>query len=179
MTLQTTLNEIKSHDPCESVWKTLLKSLNKTKVDDTKVSLRHIIESNGLSDALWCLRLWPEHDKEWRLLAVSYAREVQHLMKDPRSIRALDVAEAYAKGEATKEELIKAKKEAFAAYVYAAYVASYAASDASDAASDASDAASDAVYAASDASDASANVASMKSKQKVLLLKAIDKIENM
>jgi uncharacterized membrane protein len=38
-------------------------------------------------------------------MAVRFAREIQHLMKDTRSIEALDVAERYSKGEATDEEL--------------------------------------------------------------------------
>lgn len=44
-------------------------------------------------------------DKELRLFAVWSARQVQHLMTDPRSIEALDVAERYANGNATREEL--------------------------------------------------------------------------
>lgn len=44
-------------------------------------------------------------DRNLRLFAVKCARRVQHLMKDKRSIEALDVAERYANGDATKEEL--------------------------------------------------------------------------
>ena len=44
-------------------------------------------------------------DKTLRLFAVWCARQVQHLMTDHRSIAALDVAERYANGEATREEL--------------------------------------------------------------------------
>ena len=39
-----------------------------------------------------------------RLFAVWCARQVQHLMKDPRSIAALDVAHRFAMGEASNEE---------------------------------------------------------------------------
>jgi hypothetical protein len=45
------------------------------------------------------------NDKTLRLFAVGCARKVQHLMKDQRSIDALDVAERYANGNATKDEL--------------------------------------------------------------------------
>jgi hypothetical protein len=45
------------------------------------------------------------NDKILRLFAVGCARKVQHLMKDQRSIDALDVAERYANGNATKDEL--------------------------------------------------------------------------
>jgi len=47
-------------------------------------------------------------DRELRLFAVWCARQVQHLMTDPRSIAALDVAERHANGEATDEELAAA-----------------------------------------------------------------------
>lgn len=47
-------------------------------------------------------------DAQLRLFAVRCARRVQHLMTDPRSIAALDVAERHAKGEATDKELAAA-----------------------------------------------------------------------
>jgi len=47
-------------------------------------------------------------DQELRLFAVWCARQVQHLMSDPRSIAALDVAERHANGNATHAELAAA-----------------------------------------------------------------------
>jgi hypothetical protein len=44
------------------------------------------------------------NDRVLRLFAVWCARQVQHLMTDPRSIAALDVAEKYANGKATENE---------------------------------------------------------------------------
>lgn len=61
-----------------------------------------------------------------RLFAVRCARRVQHLMADPRSIAALNVAERHAKGEATDDELVTA----WAAAVAAAEAAEAAAADA-------------------------------------------------
>ena len=58
-------------------------------------------------------------DRDLRLFAVRCARRVHHLMKDQRSVAALDVAERYAKGEATDEELAAARDAA----AYAAYAA--------------------------------------------------------
>ena len=55
-------------------------------------------------------------DRELRLIAVKCARQVQHLMKDERSINALDVAERFANGEATQEELNAAWEAARAAW---------------------------------------------------------------
>ena len=54
-------------------------------------------------------------DKTLRLFAVWCARQVQHLMTDHRSIAALDVAERYANGEATREELDAALSAAWSA----------------------------------------------------------------
>ena len=59
-------------------------------------------------------------DKTLRLFAVACARRVQHLMKDKRSLDALDVAERYANGNATKEELAAARDAARDAAWYAA-----------------------------------------------------------
>jgi hypothetical protein len=64
-----------------------------------------ILDSNGLDDTLWVLRAVTNHDREIRLYAVWCARQVQHLVTDRRSIDALDVAEQFAKGEVTEEQL--------------------------------------------------------------------------
>jgi len=113
--MNTTLNLIRSHSPCEEGWYELLKHLGKTKADDEPLSLATILESNGLEDALWCLRAVPNCHKEARLYAVWCARQVQHLMTDPRSLSALDVAERHANNEATDEELAAACDAARAA----------------------------------------------------------------
>ena len=47
-------------------------------------------------------------DKTLRLFAVWCARRVQHLMKDKRSVATIDVAERFAHGNATAEELATA-----------------------------------------------------------------------
>ena len=106
--MQTTLNKIREHQPCKEGWEKLLKNLKKTKSDDEPLLLLTILDSNGLDDALWCMRAIDGRDKEIRLYAVWCARQVQHLMKDPRSLAALDVAERFANGEATVEELAAA-----------------------------------------------------------------------
>lgn len=103
--MNTTLNAIRAHSPCSDGWAKLLTNLGKTKADDEPLAITTILESNGLNDALWCLRAVTSRDQEIRLLAVEYARSVQHLMPDPRSLTALDVAERYANGLATRGEL--------------------------------------------------------------------------
>ena len=139
----TTLNAIRMHRPCADGWKKLLTHLGKTTADDEPLDLLTILDSNGLDDALWCLRAMPEHDKHWRLYAVWCARQVQHLMTDERSIAALDVAERHAHGRATDTELYAA--EAAAGDATGAWAAWDAARDAAgDAAWAARDAAGDA-----------------------------------
>ena len=77
-------------------------------------------------------------DKDMRLFAVWCAREALKLIDtpDPRSVKACDVAESFANGNATNEELAAARDAAW---------------DAWDAARDAAWAAGDAAWAAWDA----------------------------
>lgn len=101
--MNTTLNEIRKHNPCVEGWTKLLKHLSKTAADDEPLPILTIMDSNGLDDALWCLRAVTGHEREIRLYAVWCARQVQHLMTDERSIAALQVAEDFANGVATAE----------------------------------------------------------------------------
>lgn len=110
--MKTTLSKIRKHQPCKDGWEKLLRHLNKTQPDDEPLPLEEILDSNGFNDALWCLRAVEGHDREMRLYAVWCARQVQHLMADPRSVAALDVAERYARGQASLEELEAAWEEA-------------------------------------------------------------------
>jgi len=102
--ITTTLNKIRERHPCTEGWKKLLGHLGKTEADDEPLLFSVILKSNGLGDALWCCRAAPEYDKQWRLYTVWCARQVQHLMKDQRSIDALDVAERFAHRLATQAE---------------------------------------------------------------------------
>jgi hypothetical protein len=75
-------------------------------------------------------------DRELRLFAVHCAQSVQHLLTDPRSIRAIDVAERYANGEATEGELAAARAADRAADRAAARAAAWDAARAADRAAD-------------------------------------------
>jgi len=103
--MKTTLNQIQEKSPSIGTWRKLLTSLGKTKADDDPVTIAQIIDSNGIADALWCLRAVQGRDHEIRLYAVWCARQVQHMMTNPRSLAALNVAERFAIGEETKAEL--------------------------------------------------------------------------
>ena len=141
--LTTTLNRIRDYSPCHGGWTKLLKGLGKTHGDDEALEYATILRINGLDDALWCARCEPQHAEEWRLYAIWCARQVQHLMTDERSIKALDVAEKFARGGASRAALDAAGDAAWDAAGDAARAA------ARDAAGDAAwDAAGDAARAA-------------------------------
>jgi hypothetical protein len=78
MTTYTTLNKIRAYSPCGGGWGKLLRHLGKTQADDEPLALVTILDSNGLDDALWCLRACDGIDREARLYAVWCARQVQH-----------------------------------------------------------------------------------------------------
>ena len=130
---------------------------------DQPIPLEEIADRLGLQEALWATRCLEGHDRDLRLYGVWAVREIQHLLKDPRSRKVLDVAEAFANGEATAEELEEARADAYDAYAaaYAAYRAYAAAYD------DASAAAS----AAAAYDDARAARAAAEAKQKAMFIK--------
>jgi hypothetical protein len=102
-------------------------------------------------------------DRTLRKFAVWSARQVQHLMRDPRSTHALDVAERHADGLATDEDLAAARDAAWDAARAAAEATARAAARAAAwaAALDAARAAAEATAraAARDAAWAAAGVA--------------------
>jgi hypothetical protein len=101
---------------------------------------------------LWIAKRQGVNIKQLTLAKVKCASLVKHLMKDDRSLKALEVAEKFALGEATIDELRAAAHAADAvAYAYAAYAAADAA--------DADAAAYAAAYAAYAAVDAAAYAA--------------------
>ena len=164
--LTTTLNKIKEHNPCVSGYKKALEHFQDTDL----IHLTDILESNGVEDAIWCLRVWPEYDREWRLFAVWCARQVQHNMIDQRSVDALDVVERYANGLATSDDLSEARDAAWSAARDADAAAAAAARSAAWAAEVAARSAALAAAAAAARSAA-------RSAQKIKLLEIIDKIE--
>jgi len=99
--MKTTLNKIRKFSPCESGWTKLLKHLGKTQADDEPLDFLTILKSNGLDDALWCLKSAPiDCQLNVRMYAVWCAKQVEHLMNDD-SKNALVVAQNHALGLAT------------------------------------------------------------------------------
>jgi len=102
-----TKQDILNLDPCHSIEK-----YNITK----PISLISILERDDVesSDKVWLVTKFLT-DKTNRLFAVWCARQVLTKDSDPRSIEACNVAERYANGEATNEELDVARAAAWAA----------------------------------------------------------------
>jgi len=106
-----TIEDIRSWDPCYDPRKHLPDNWSGTALDILR------LDTVPPEDRLWVV-LRPEilDDKTMRLFAVWCARSVQHLMSDPRSVAAIDVAEKFANGNATEAELVAARAEAWRAW---------------------------------------------------------------
>ena len=139
MNLQTTLNIIRAAKPCADGWEKLLKSLPADIDHDAPISFLHILESNGLHDALWALRcVLPsqerDRDREARLFACDCAESVLHIFEakfpdDTRPRECISLSRRFAVGEATTEELCAAWVAAWDAAADAAWAAADAARD--------------------------------------------------
>lgn len=125
--LTTTLKQLRSAGACYDGYNKLVRSLQKLPftMDDEdldtyirfnhkeEINLLDILKSNGIDDCLWSFRATTQNcDKVARLIAVKCVREVQNLITDPRSLNAIDVAERFARGEATEEERAAAQSAA-------------------------------------------------------------------
>ena len=123
--MKTTLNKIRDKKPCKEGWEKLLTHLKKTKADDEELSLLTVLKSNGVEDAIWCLRAVDDCDRDARLFAVWCARQVQHLITDQRSIDTIDAAERFADGLMARNDLNAARAAARGAAWDAAWAAAW------------------------------------------------------
>ena len=138
--ITTTLNKIREHSPCQDGWIKLNKTLGKEYGGDTAVKFSQIVQSNGIVDALWCLRsICPEHKKEVCLYAVDCAERVLPIYENkyPNDSRVRDCINAtkrYLNNEISLEELrvFRRAADAAAADAYAADAYAAAAADAAD-----------------------------------------------
>lgn len=126
---RVTLADLRKHGACYEGYNRVVRSLQGkpfTEKDEIRnsylqssskqqISLISVVESNGLVDALWATRCLVGEDRNLRLYAVWCVRQVQHLLSDKRSLSALGVAEAFANGNASMEELREAQAAAMAA----------------------------------------------------------------
>lgn len=169
--MKTTFQKIKDNDPCSDGWNKLIRSVKNFDLD-TEVSIKQILDSNGIGDAVWALRAFEMPDKEARLFIADVAEISLQIYKKhcPNGLRprhAIEVARKFANGEITETELASAsaaaraasRNTAWAASIYAASAAAWAASS-SAARVAAWDASSDAARAAAwDAGSVAGSVA--------------------
>jgi len=130
--METTLNKIKQHHPCKEGWKRLLKSLNKTEVDNDALSLITILKSNGIKDAIWCLRCFDYLD--YCLFLAGIAESVLPIYeKNNNSLKPCKCIQAIRDFKAGKIGKVELKDAAYIAAADAADVAyntTYIAADA-------------------------------------------------
>jgi len=127
---------------------------------------------------LWLAKRLKVDDRKLTLAKFKCANQVRHLIKDQRSIAALDAAEKYGNGEISRDELNAAAAAAYAVAAYAAAaayaVAAYAAADAAVAAYAAADAAVAAAAAYADAAVAVAAAAAYAAADAAVAVAAAD-----
>ena len=158
--MKITIADIHAKNPCYDPTKYLPENWSGTLCDILRV------DAAPAADRIWCVTQFLD-DRTNRLFAVWCARESLKIVTNPdsRSVAACDVAERFANGEATAEELVAARDAAYAADAYAA--AAYAA--ARDAAYAAARDAAYAAYAA-DAAYAAEAAYAAKAKMQVCIL---------
>ncbi|MFM7468043.1 MAG: putative immunity protein, partial [Vampirovibrionales bacterium] len=118
MTVYTTLNKIRYYKAqgfdfraAKRFWKTLLFSLNKKKADDEPVALISVLHSNGLGDAIWCLRtISDEHRYKIVLFAADVAERVLPLFEkqyptDLRPRQTIHAARDFVAGKIGEKEI--------------------------------------------------------------------------
>ena len=109
-TFTITINDIRSWEPCYDPARFLPEGWQGTALDILAVG------ECSVDDRLWVvLREECIDDRTIRLFAVWCARQALALIDDPdpRSVAACDVAERYANGDATSEELAAARAAAW------------------------------------------------------------------
>ena len=145
-------NQIRAFSPCASGWQKLLKHLGKVVADDEQIPFVTILESNGVRDAIWCMRVnWFEHKEQY----------MEFVTACSNAAAAYADAAAAAYADAADDAYDAYADAAYAAYAaevaYAAYAADAAAAAAyTAAAANAAAAAYAATYAAAAADDATA-----------------------
>ena len=169
-----TLQEIRDHSPCQSGWKKLTKAVGNDMT--TKLSIGDVVISNGLTDALWCLRCL---DPRKRVAAImptvkrasvytddqrvhDCINDIEKWLAGDNSITLFAVEEATRAAQAAEQA---AKSAAWAA----AQAAAWAARTAARAEEAAEQAARSAAWAARTAADAEAQEAERELQKSDLL----------
>jgi len=126
--LKTTLGAILKHGPCglrhgdNCGWDKLTAGLG-TRCLETEVTIKQILEINGVQDAFWALRCWD--CEKYCILLTDVAESVLPIFEtrfsdDNCRRTAIEAIRKYAKNEITLYEFLTADAAAAAAYAYAA-----------------------------------------------------------
>lgn len=141
--IHTTFRQLKEAGACSERYRYLARKLGGVKKHgkDTPITLKQILDINGLDDALWALRACNDSERFSRLLACDCAGRVLPIYEaqypeDDRPRKAIEIARRYANGEVTLDELSAARDAvidasravAVDAVWYAAWAAAWAAS---------------------------------------------------
>ena len=122
MNCEVTLSQLRQAGACISGYNKVVRSIQGVEfspADEARetylrfahkspVTILSILDSNGIDDAIWALRCVPGVDRDARRCAGWCARQVQHLMTDQRSLHALEIAERFANGSASADDLAAA-----------------------------------------------------------------------
>jgi hypothetical protein len=123
----TTFRKLRKAEACKGIYKRLAKKLGGIRAygKDTPITFVQLLEHNGLYDTLWALEYGiettPELDRLLRLFACDCAERALLREReagrepDQRSWTAIEVARAFAQGNATKEQLYAARAASRAA----------------------------------------------------------------
>lgn len=95
--MYTTISQLESYSACGSGMRKLLRGLPAGYDHDAPIKLNHILNTNGVMDALWAIRSVDDDSPEWhgkvRKLAVAIVRLRQGLT--PKVLEFLNFADAY------------------------------------------------------------------------------------
>jgi hypothetical protein len=117
--MKTTFRKIKDCQPSPYSWEKLISYYNPFSLDE-EISIKEIVESNGIDDAIWAL--WVVDDTEALIsLSIDLAEAVLHVYEkhfpgDTRVRVCIDACKKYIRGEISESELIEKKKGAYNAY---------------------------------------------------------------
>ncbi len=112
----TTLRNIKENNPCQTGWQLLIKNLNKTEEDDEPLHFKTILDSNGIYDAIWCLRSVVEYDYEIGLFTLWCARQCEYLDATGFCENINNIAEMHLNGQCSSDTMGAARNDVTVAW---------------------------------------------------------------
>lgn len=122
--LYTTKRLLRKHGACAPSYRKFFR-VHRKYAEDDPIPLTVILETNGLDDALWCLKATTEPSERFvRELACDFAEHLLPIWEaaypdDKRPKEAIEVTRRFARGEATQADLSAARSAAQDAYAWA------------------------------------------------------------